>query len=68
MAKFNIKFKNKSYSIDKSKLSGAIARLEAALSNLSGDVPEDKNVRLLSLDHFILMDVNGFYITAKENN
>lgn len=40
MSKFNITFKNKKYSIDKSLLSGAISSIEAVLSGLSGgDVP-----------------------------
>ena len=40
MSKFNITFKNKKYSIDKSLLSGAISSIEAVLIGLSGgDVP-----------------------------
>ena len=38
---YNIKFKGKSYSIDKSLLEGAVASLEATLSELSGDTPEE---------------------------
>ena len=41
---YNIKFKGKSYAINKSLLSGAISSLEATLSNLSGDTPEEPEV------------------------
>ena len=41
MSKFNITFKNKKYSIDKSLLSGAISSLEDTLNRLSGGASGD---------------------------
>ena len=44
MSKFNLTFKNKKYSIDKSLLSGAISSLEATLSGLSGGASGDNTL------------------------
>lgn len=56
MSKINVSFKGKKYAIDKSLLSGAISSMEATLSGLSGDSPDNK-VAILDeaiLDHTVL--------------
>ena len=55
------------YGIDSAKVQDAIAEIEAVLNGLqSGDV-EESVTRLLSLDNYILQDINGLYLVAQED-
>ena len=55
------------HGIDSAKIENATAEIEAVLNALhSGDV-EESITRLLSLDDYILQDINGLYLMPKEN-
>lgn len=55
------------YGIDSAKVQDATAEIEAVLNGLqSGDV-EESVTRLLSLDNYILQDINGLYLVAQED-
>lgn len=53
------------YGIDSAKVQDATAEIEAALSELQSGNVEESVTRLLSLDDYVLQDINGLYLVAK---